>query len=132
MYTTFTMFTHLPTFIVHQSVQCTIYTHLYNVQCTPTWPHNISLYLQEPLKILQPLHLVVEVPERGLLALQDLVDDFLLHWVLRLRLNLLEEERDLHDMMDGRHQEVGQLEFLTARVLVTPLNRECSVQSVYR
>ena len=80
--------------------------------------------LQQTLEILQPLHLVVQVSQRGLLALEDLVDGLLLHRVLRLGLNLLEEERDLHDVMDRRHQEVRQLELLAARILVTPLDRE--------
>ena len=90
----------------------------------PTWPHYIPLNLQQTLEILQPLHLVVQVSQRGLLALEDLVDGLLLHRVLRLGLDLLEEERDLHDVMDRRHQEVRQLELLAARILVTPLDRE--------
>ena len=86
-----------------------------------TWPNHIPLNLQEPLEVLQPLHLVVKVPQGGLLALQDLVDDALLSRVLGLGLYFLEKKRDLHDMMDWRHQQVSQLELLTAGVLVTPL-----------
>ena len=87
----------------------------------PTWPNYVSLNLEEPLEVLEPLHLVVQVPQRGLLALQDLVDDALLSRVLCLCFYFLEEKRDLHDMMDRRHQQVCQLELLTPGVFVTPL-----------
>ena len=46
---------------------------------------------------------------------------FILTASLSLGLNLLEEEKDLHDVVDRRDQEVRQLELLTAGVLVAPL-----------
>ena len=99
------------------------YTASEKARISTTWPDDVPLDLQESLEVLEPLHLVVQVPERGLLALQDLVDGVLLSRVLRLGLNLLEKERHLHDVVHGRHQEVRQLQLLTAGVLVTPLNR---------
>ena len=87
----------------------------------PTWPNYVSLNLEEPLEVLEPLHFVVQVPQRGLLALQDLVDDTLLSRVLCLGLYFLEKKRDLHDMMDRRHQQICQLELLTAGIFVAPL-----------
>ena len=88
----------------------------------PTWPNYVSLNLEEPLEVLEPLHLVVQVPQRRLLALQDLVDDALLARVLCLGLYFLEKKRDLHDMMDRRHQQVCQLKLLTPWIFVTPLS----------
>ena len=58
----------------------------------PTRPDDVSLDLQEPLEVLEPLHLVVQVAERGLLALQDLVDGAPLAGVLGLRLYFLQPE----------------------------------------
>ena len=89
----------------------------------PTWPNHVSLNLEEPLEVLEPLHLVVQVAQRGLLALEDLIDDAPLPRVLCLGLYFLQQERDLHDMMDRRHQQVCQLQLLAPGVLVTPLKQ---------
>ena len=59
--------------------------------------------------------------ERGLLHLEDLGDDGLLLRRLGPRLDVPDDERDLHDVVHRRHEQVGQLQLLAPRVPVAPL-----------
>ena len=66
--------------------------------------------------------------ERGLLHLEDLCDDGLLLWRLCPRLDVPDDERDLHDVMHGRHEKVRQLQLLAPRIPVAPLQGMISIQ----
>lgn len=56
-----------------------------------------------------------------LLGLDDLAHDGALLRLLRAGLNVPQDQRHLHDVLNGRHQQVRELELLAARVAVAPL-----------
>ena len=63
--------------------------------------------------------------ERAFFHFQDLGDDGLLLGVLRPRLDVFDDEGDLHDVVNRRDQEVGKLKLLATQITVAPLlNKE--------
>ena len=63
----------------------------------------------------------MQLTEGGLLHLEGLGDDGLLLGGLGARLDVADDERDLHDVVHGRHQQVRQLQLLAPRVTIAPL-----------
>ena len=66
----------------------------------------------------------MQLTQRRLLHLENLSDHSLFVDVLRLGLEVLDHQRDLHDVVDGRDQHVRQLELLAPRVTIAPLLTE--------
>ncbi len=58
-----------------------------------------------------------ELTDGIFLDLEDLSNEFLLRRLIRSALNVFENQRNLHDVLDGRDEEVSELELLAPRVL---------------
>lgn len=86
-------------------------------------PDEAALDLEQALEVLEPLHLVVELAQARLLLVEDPQNGLLLLGVVGALLDLAQQQRHLHDVLHGRHEQVRQLELLAARVAVAPLRK---------